>query len=101
MGIKSRDDAYGNSLILNDDHIPKYEITNHAADTNANVFIRENKNNPLRSGDNAFFSSIIDDNACITAIETFMKNIENIAMVTSKNLANGESLVTEVPIEIK
>ena len=30
-----------------------------------------------------------------------MKNIENIAMVTSKNLANGESLVTEVPIEIK
>ena len=28
-------------------------------------------------------------------------NIENIAMVTSKNLANGESLVTEVPIEIK
>ena len=101
MGIKSRDDAYGNSLILNDDRIPKYEITNHAADTNANVFIRENKNNPLRSGDNAFFSSITDDNACITAIETFMKNIENIAMVTSKNLANGESLVTEVPIEIK
>lgn len=94
------DDKAGNSLILNDNIIMKYLITEQAANISNNMFIRENKNNPLRSGDSAYFSSIINDDKCIEEIDKFLSNQENLAMVSSKNLSTGEVLITEVPIEI-
>lgn len=93
-------DRAGKSLILNDDVIMKYVITENAGNTTNNILLRENKNNPLRSGDSAYFSSIIDDTTCLEEIDKFISNHENIAMVTSKNLVTDEALITEVPIEI-